>query len=336
MSSDDDPTGMDNEYAGPSGYVFAVADKPLCCWEYDHRKRTLEFLEGLDPNYFATMALLLGGQLDSDDRLAVSVALRLHYVQAIEALLTLLGATVQAPEAVPAWVASCNTENLDEVARRLKDGAALLTQVGRQRVSFIDASRHVHRYAWTTETGDDSTAARFGRFWRRLATDFLNELVRAEYNALKRGHRVAAGGFSLALGVEEERGVPAPVEAMRSIGSSTYGTTFFRTERVGTSKHHIRARRTSVNWSAIAVANRLLLISMSVSNVVAALRCALGVDPTTVQFQRPERSEVFDEVWDERVGVRHSNMDTVLTIATSDEVSPNKLLDDLEGRTPSG
>lgn len=258
------------------------------------------------------------------------------YAHAIEALLALLGATAQAPAAVPAWIASCSTQNLDEVAKRLKDGAPILTQDGRQRVTFIDLSAHVHRYAWTTETGNDSTAARFGRFWHRLATDYLDDLVRAEHNTLKHGHRVAAGGFSLAIGVEEQPGVPPPAEAMRSMGSSKYGTTFFRAERVGTTEHHIRARRTSVNWSAVAVANRLLLISMSMSNVVAALRCDLGVDPTTVQFHRPEDSKVFDEVWDERVGVRHSNMDTLIQIGTSDELPPNRLLEDLEGRTPSG
>lgn len=336
MPSDDDPAGTDDEYAGPLGYAFAVADKPFCCWEYDHGKRTLEFLDGLDPDYFATMAMLLGGQLESDDALAMSVTLRMLYAQAIEALLALLGATVQAPEAIPAWIASCSTQNLDEVAQGLKDGATILTQDGRQRVSFIDLSEQVHRYAWTTETGSDSTAARFGRFWHRLATDYLDDVVRAEHNALKHGHRVAAGGFSLAIGVEEQPGVPAPAEAMRSMGSSKYGTTFFRAERVGTTKHHIRARRTSVNWSAVAVANRLQLISMSMSNVVAALRCDLGMDPTTVQFHRPEHSKAFDEVWDERVGVRHSNMDSLIRIGTSDELSPNELLEDLEGRTPTG
>jgi len=334
MSSDEDPTGTGDDHEGPLGYTFAVADKLFCCWDYDHGKRTLEFLDGLDPGYFATMAMLLGGQLESDDSLAVSVTLRMHYVQAIEALLALLGATVQAPDAVPAWIASCSTGNLDKVAERLGKRTSILTQGGPHRLSFIDLSEHVHRYAWTAETGGDSTAARFGRFWRRLAVDHLDDLVRAEYNALKHGHRVAAGGFSLAFGVEDTPGVPAPAEAMRSMGSSRYGTTFFRAERVGTTKHHIRTRRTSVNWSATAVVNRLLLISMSMSNVVAALRCHLGVDPSTVQFHRPEQSEVFDEVWDERVGVGHCSMDVLVRIGTSDELPPNKLLEDLQGRTP--
>ena len=268
-----------------------MADNAFCCWDYDHRVRTLEFLDGLDPGYFATMATLLGGQLESDDSLAVSVTLRVLYVQAIEAVLAMLGATVQAPEAVPAWIASASTQDLDEVARRLKAGQPILTQLGRQRISFADLSRHVHRFAWTAETGDESTADRFGRFWSRLASDFLDDLVRAEYNALKHGHRVTAGGFSLSIGVEEVPGVAAPPEAMRSLGSSKYGTTFFPVERVGQSKHHIRARRTSVNWSAVAVANRLHLVSMSMRNIVGALRCDLGVDPTTVAFHRPDRPE---------------------------------------------
>jgi hypothetical protein len=333
MSSTDDANEPGTDYRGPLGYAFAVADRAWCCWEYDHRARTLEFLDGVDPEFFSTMAEMLGAELDGDQALAVSVTLRMLYVQAIETLLGLLGATLQAPDAVAAWIAACTTQELDALTRMLLDGRPLLTQAGRQRVSFVELSEHVHRFCWPDETGDESTAARFGRFWRRLASDYLDDVVRAEHNALKHGHRVTAGGFSLAIGLEEASGVPAPAEAMRSLGASKFGTSFFRAERVGASRHHIRARRSSVNWSAVAMANRLLLIAMSIGNVVGALRCQLGVDPTTVVFHRPTDPAIFDDVWNESVGIRHSNMDSVIRIGREDEVPREDLLNELESRT---
>lgn len=333
MTSAKDPGESGAEYGGPLGYSFAVADKAYCCWEYDHRSRALEFLDGLDTDYFGTMAALLGAELDGDHSLAVSVTIRMLYVQAIEALLALLVATVQAPKAVAAWIASCTTQDLDAATRMLVNGQPILTQVGRQRVSLTNLSVHLHRFAWPDETGDEATAARFGRLWRRLASDFLDDVVRAEHNALKHGHRVTAGGFSFSIGIEEVPGVPAPASAMRSLGANKYGTTFFRAERVGTSKHHVRARRSSVNWSAVAVTNRLLLISMSIRNVVSALRCELGVNPATVLFHRPKEPDIFDDVWNEAVGIRHSNLDAIVRIGADDEVSRGDLLNELERRT---
>lgn len=321
------------EYQGPRGYVFAVAESPYCCWDFDHEARTLEFLHGVDPDYFGTVASLLAAQLATDDVMAISIMLRVAYHQGVETLMSLLGATLQAPLAVPAWVAKCSTGELKELVGSLRDGRPVLTQMGRHRVSFVELSAHVHRHAWTDETGDESTAARFGLFWSRLAKDFLDDRARAEYNALKHGNRVAAGGFTLAIGLEETPGVPAPPEAMQSFGGSRFGTTFFVSERVGDSKQHIRTRRTSVNWTPDALVQRLVLISMSIANVVAALRCDLGLDPTSVTFVRPTPLTAFDEVWNREPGVSSSAMDAIIRIDPSDECSKDELVKILEQRS---
>jgi len=332
MTSTDGTNEAVSDNSGPLGYAFAVADTAWCCWEFDHRARTLEYLDGFDPAYFSTMAEILGAELGGSHAHAASVTLRMLYIQASETLLGLLGATLQAPHAVAAWIAACRAQDLDALTRMLLDERPMLTQAGRKRVSFVELSEHVHQFSWSNETGDASTAARFGRFWRRLAADYLDERVRAEYNALKHGHRVRSGGFSLAIGLEEVPGVPAPADAMRSLGGSEFGTTFFKAERVGVSKHHIRTRRTSVNWSARAVANRLLLTAMSLVNVVGALRCQLGIEPSTVLFQRPVEADVFNEVWIDSVGVRHSNMDSLIQIGPEDEVRRDALIEELESR----
>lgn len=322
----------DKEYDELVGYVYAVGERPLCCWDYDHAGRTLEFLDGLDTGYFGAVAALYVEQLESDGRLPASVALRVSYHQGLETLFSLLAATTQAPAAVPAWIASCKTDELTDVVRRLRDGRRLLTQAGRARVSLLELSEYVHRFAWPDESGEESTAAAFGRLWERLSREFLDDTARVEYNALKHGNRVLPGGFTLAIGTEETPGVLAPPGAMRSLGGSRFGSTFFAVERVGASRHHIRTRRTSVNWTPLSLAQRLMLISMSIDNIVGALRCGLGADPGSVKFVRPDPLSAFEDAWAREPGVRTTNMDHVIQVDPSDELSKERLLEILEHR----
>ena len=324
------------EYEGPLGYVFAVAERPNCCWDSDHGRRTLEFLEGVDPDHFGTVASFLASHLEAEDAMAASIALRVSYHQGVETLMSLLGAAAQAPSAVPAWIAMCKTDDLKEVVVSLRDGCPMLTQAGRQQVSFLDLSEFVHGSVWPHEEGTASTAALFARFWARLSTELLDDTARAEYNALKHGNRVVAGGFTLAMGTEELPGVPAPPEAMRSMGGSRFGSSFFVSERVGSSRLHLRTRRTSINWSPEALAQRLVLVSMSITNVVGALRCALGVDPATVRFVRPDPLSAFEDVWKSEPGPSSVAIDTVIHIDPSDELSKDQLLEILEQRGSTG
>jgi len=328
---------LHDTHEGPLGYVFAVADRPYCCWDYDHEARTLEFLEGFDAEYFQTVASLLAEHLQSDEGLTASVALRVSYHQGLEALMSLLAAFAQAPSAIPAWIASCKTDDLQDVVARLHEGRSLLTQMGRVSVTFSDLAERTLRFAWTDERGEDTTAALFARLWERLASDFLDVRARAEYNALKHGHRVSAGGFTLAVGIEETPGIAAPAEAMRAMGGSRFGSRFFVAERAGTSRPHIRTRRTSLNWTPIFLAKRLGLVSMSLRNIVGALRCELGVAPASVQFHRPDPISTFEDVWMGGPSVTSMAMDHVIRIDPSDELSKDELLELLERRSvPDG
>jgi len=121
---------------------------------------------------------------------------------------------------------------------------------------------------------------------------------------------------------------------MRPMGGSRFGSTFFVSERVGTSKHHIKTRRTSINWSPEALALRLSLslVSMSIANVIGALRCGLGADPNVVEFVRPDRLDAFDQVGQTEPSSKSFTMDSIIRIDESDEMPKAELLDILEKR----
>ena len=318
-------------------YVFAVADEAYCCWEYDLADRNLRFLATLDAGYFQYVAERHIEHIDGENRQRAAVALRAAYHHGLETLFSLLGALTQAPDAVPAWLPKCSTPALRKVVESLSIGAPILTQLGHQHVTFTDLAGVVHQYCWPNDDPPGVTGQRFGRLWERFASDFLNDHHIAEYNSIKHGFRVAAGGFTIRMGQETEYGVAAPEENMRTIGGSPFGSSYYEARAVtsdGTAKHHFRIRHSALNWRAEAMYHRLQLLGWSINNVVAGLRCLNGESPGTIQFQRPEDPEAFEQAWRWPVGVNYSDFDAVIEPAEIDPLPRSALLEELTRRSP--
>jgi hypothetical protein len=87
-------------------------------------------------------------------------------------------------------------------------------------------SRAVHRL----DAGDPRAAQvqeLFGGLWHGFAKDLVDGAFVSEYNSLKHGLRAGFGSFYMLIGPEAVPGEPAPAEAMRSLGSSEHGSSFF-------------------------------------------------------------------------------------------------------------
>ena len=320
-------------------YVFAVNDTAYCVWEHDLPERNERFLRHLDTGYLAYVVERHVEALDGTENLRAAVAVRSAYFHGLETLFSLLGCLAQAPGCVAGWLSKCPTRALTQLVEGLAQGKPVLTQRGRQRISLDDLSAIVHAHAWQAESPGGATAARFAALWRRLAADFANESFRQEHNSIKHGFRVAAGGFTLRLGLEPSYGVRPPEDEFHTIGHSPHGTTFYVPEAIpglpNGSGHHFRIRRTSLNWRAEAMVQCLQLLAWSVNNVVGELRILNGVDATTVQFQRPEDPAVFEAPWRWSTGVFGGNLDLVIDQQEVEPVSQGALRAELEGRAPS-
>ena len=134
-----------------------------------------------------------------------------------------------------------------------------------------------------------------------------------EYNSIKHGLRARPGGFHFAVGPENIPGVPAAPEKMMSLGSSTFGSSYFVKEDIIPSDTcNFRPRRHSRNWSPHNLANGLTLLSMSINNVICWLRAVNGVQLNKCRFENPTTKEIFDEPWKEHVGINHINMDMII------------------------
>ncbi len=293
--------------------ILVVNEEPYCIWEIDIAERNSEFLDGIDVKYFD---YLLNAYLDSEDEKRAAIALRATLHHAMETMFSLLGAYIQAPDCAYAWIAKCSNNNLRQLVKNIGSYPnTLFTKLNIEQVSWESISKKVFQCYKPDSDKNAQTAKLFALLWQRLSHELSDANHVNEYNSIKHGFRVRSGGFSLAVGLEHEYGVAPPAEEMKMIGSSEHGSSFFRIEPVGTSKRNrsIRSKRTSINWKVEKVILLIQLVSMSINNIVSALKIANGKTAETCKFLRPEEDDFFDKPWSYGTGVISCNIDFVIS-----------------------
>lgn len=292
--------------------IIVVNEEPYCIWEADLKKRNTEFIEGIDVDYFE---YLLNLHLSAEDEKRASIALKTTLHHAVETFFSLLGAYIQAPDCVYAWVAKCSNKELRSLIKKVAEcDSRLFTKLNIEGVSWETLSALIfQRYMPDTEKAE-ITKKSFAKVWSRLAHEFLDDKNIDEYNSLKHGFRVRSGGFSLAFGIEHEYGVAPPEEEMQSLGGSEHGTTFIRLESVGEIKNNrsLRSRKLSLNWKLEKVILQLQLVSVSIVNIVSALKIANDIKASECKFSVLQEGEDYEKPWSFSPGVTSFNLDFVM------------------------
>jgi len=284
-------------------FPFAVNDEPFCLWEVEPEKRVCSFLDGLDVEFFA---YTLQTYLDTEDENRALVAIRLSLHHATETMFSLLGAFVQAPLCPYAWIAKCSNKELRAFTARVsRSDPQLISKLNIPIVNWHSVGTAVFATYQPGTERQENTVKCFADLWVRLTGEFNNQTYVDEYNALKHGFRIRPGGFTLAVGVENEYGVPPPASEMETIGQSAFGASFFRIEPLGSVKgnRHIRSRQTSVNWSLERTILLHQLVNMSINNVVSALKVVNHYKPNECKFLRPENDSDFSLPWIHNTGI---------------------------------
>lgn len=289
------PASVSLEYV-----VFMVDNKPYCLWsDKGIKEYTLEFLDNIDPTYFEYQANTNLQKLKFKKyKLHAALAIRIAYSHGLETLFSLLCAAIQSPYCIPGWLLLCNNTQLYNIVKNINSHEQVISLLKQHRIDWQRVSSAIHEpLILEDKEKEKSIKIRFGELWSRWASDFLAETFRKEYNSIKHGFRVKAGGFSFAIGVEEIPGIRAPKEKMQLIGKSEFGSSFFDYIPIGEIKQHIQLRRNSTNWDPEDMAWGLHLISISISNIVSFLKIINGVDATKVKFNFPRDTETFQEPW---------------------------------------
>ena len=311
--------------------IFAVGDEPYCLWESDVVERTRNFLAGLDAEFFS---YVLEAHMEAEDEKRASVAIRLALHHGTETLFSLLCAFVQAADCPYAWIAQCRTEDLRKVVSRISAGDdSLITRWEKPFLGWNDVAAAVLLAFQPGTEKHKRNVTGFGKAWHALAGELQDEVVNHEYNALKHGFRTRSGGFTLAFGRQETKGVPAPESAMKVLGGSQFGAMFYKVEKLkGRGGRHLRSRRTSVNWSLERDILLLQLIQLSINNVISALKVENGVPANECQFQALGDDEDFMRAWSHSTSVTNMNFDFVLDENELPEVTKSDILKQLRKR----
>lgn len=292
--------------------IFVVNKEPYCLWDIDVHDRNNEFLNGIDTEY---LDYILNVHLEADDEKRATVALKSALHHALETMFSLIGAYIQAPNCSYAWIAKCSNNDLRQLISQIGDfNNDIYTVLNIEEITWESISNCIFKCYKPESDRNKQTTKLFAKLWQSLAHEYIDKNNTDEYNSIKHGFRVRSGGFTLAMGLEHDYGVPPPEDEMKVIGSSEHGVTFFKIETIGSQKGNrsIRSRRTSTNWTVENIALLIQLVSMSINNLVSALKIVNGAKAGTCKFLRPEEDTDFDKPWEHIPGITNCNMDIVI------------------------
>jgi hypothetical protein len=288
--------------------MFVVGEEPYCVWEWDLKERNLEFIGGLNPDFFKHIVGLNRENLDAEENQVAALAIRMAYFHGLETLFSLICATIQAPDCVVGWLQKYRLWQLRDLIKSISNQDSIMTKLQFKKISWLGISNLVNSFKLEDEEKTRRIKEEFGNLWKRLADEILHKDYRFEYNSIKHGLRVVPGGVTVSIGEEKEYGVPPPREEFFSLGGSIYGSTFYIPQEIldQNRKHrkiHFRVKKQTCNWNPDTLRWRLLLISNSLRNIISYLRIVNGVNARTVQFSWPADLSVFQRAWEPMAGV---------------------------------
>jgi hypothetical protein len=316
--------------------VFLVDRTPYGVVEWDLKEKNLEFLNGIDPDYFHYVAKSHLASLDGEDKNRAAVAIRLGFFHGMETLFSIICATLQAPDCYPAWIEKCTSGQLRSMVDTINRGSNHFQN--KLNIDWVDWDSMAEKVFFCSKFNEkipNETIKKFSQFWSRLSSIYLNENYKYEFNSIKHGFRTKAGGFHLRMGVEPEYGVSPPEEEMRHMGGSKFGTSFYRAESLNLvdnklEKHNLRIKQHNINWNPETMCYSLGLICTSLQNIISFAKIINGIDPKTVKFSRPQDLSCFDKPWDDSVGVFSMSMNPKIQTEGLNLLSRQEILEKLK------
>lgn len=291
-----DDNAENQEQHENQGISFVVDEQPRMFWDWELQEKNLKFLRGIDGKYFEYLVHKHVEHLEDEDenKHYAALSIRMAYFQALETLFALLCSLIQAPNCPLGWMLSY--WDLRSLVTKVNSRQRLYSRLAKNPITWRELSEIVHKgipfddekNAWITQG--------FGDCWANFAADFVQNDLSREYNSIKHGLRTKLGGFTLAIGMETTPGVPAPKENMEVWGKSTFGSSFYVSEKIGEHKLHYRPRFHGQNWDTDKLSSAVFVAAMSITNVASYLRILNGDPPEDCEFRTPDGKEIFDEI----------------------------------------
>jgi hypothetical protein len=310
-------------------YPFAIDERPQRVWDWDLRRKNLEFLQGVDPDYFIHVSQVNADLVEAGKTNSAALAIRLGYSHALETFMAFSAATIQAPACPLGWMLRYTNEDLRKIIAKINYGNVRFARLGLPP-TWLGLAEAVVGGLSASDEQKAHLASGFGGLWQRLAYDFLDEGQESEYNNLKHGLRATGGGFALKIGLEPSYGVSPPPGEMQLLGGSEYGSSFFVIEKPVGGKIDFRPRHFSRNWHPENLFHGMQLLALSLNNVLSYLRAHGGDDVAKLKFQWPSEKSAFEAPWKYQLGVTTANFDSVLEAEHIKPSTKESIIADIE------
>lgn len=258
-----------------NNYVFKINNTPNVFWSINLRLENLRFLRDIDPEYFNYQIKVHEQGLKNEElKHQAATSIRVLYYQALETLFTLLGATLQAPHAIHAWIQKVRTQPLRYLIERISNhDSNIFNYFGIVEFNWEAVANKLllGHEKWAEDL--DEHIINLGTFLSYCAKEFTNDHNVNEYNCLKHSIRVKAGGFQLKITPREsekeksEQGFNEDVE----FGSSFYS--IFQLK-----DNHFQSRRNSIAWDPKQNLNIVGTIALLIMNIKELLQVVNGAN----------------------------------------------------------
>ncbi len=293
---------MNNKQLPPKQFCipFVVNEKEYAFWDVDIQGLNLRFINQIDPEYFEYIAqlnfsLLNGEGNDKKTRQHAAINMRLAYSQGLEVLFSFIFATIQAHDCVIGWFLQYKNWELQNVAKKFRDGKEIYTKLAFPIRGWRDFANIV--FVGIEDQRDNylPKIEQFAYLWAGFFRDFLDDNLDEEYNNIKHGLRIDMGGRQYLMGLPEFKGKPVENQQWRTISESEFGTTFFISERIDDTPNFV-VHRYSRNWNPENYFHGLMLISTSIKNILVLLNRVNGSEKD-IKYYFPNDENFSEKPW---------------------------------------
>lgn len=277
---------------------FAVNGKARCYWDTELRRKNMEFIRDIDPEYFYYAAIAHRDHLDggSGNRAHAAMSIRFSYHHGIETLFALLFAGLQAPGCVVGWIQQYTPEDLRELVGMVGGKPPRYLWLRPEPFTWQGIAETVFSPCYGEWENVEEMVSLFGQFWSRLATEFLAEQHAEEYNSIKHGLRLAPGATGIRVAVQEEEGKPAPFSESAAVVTGKDGSSFYVRNVIAKSEgaQHLSLKRYFINWDPDGLCTDLEIISTCIHNLRTWLLAYNGYREEQLTY-KGYRAEAFRE-----------------------------------------
>lgn len=283
MSDDAEATG------DVRGHSVAVGTKFHVVWDVDHLETQRSFLEKIDADYFQYCSDTHATQLETGNRERAEIALRFNYSHAIECLFSLIGAAVQAPFCPAGWITIASNPTLYSLVKAISQREVMPNALNLEYLHWPAVVRSLNPAAAEDDVSKEHHDA-VERLWRYLASQFLDDDFREEYNSIKHGLRVRSSPSFFNMGIEPSPGVPS--QHMVRWAESNSDSNFLR--KAALKKYQWQLRDGRSNWDPKNFVNLMPVIVRSIRNLRDLLLGQNGADISSISFSMFTAAEVDD------------------------------------------